>query len=110
MVLTAFLPPRLRECAFIEKPEYRALWENRGWNQLLLALEGKYKQMTFESLLYIALIVAAAGVSGVAGYLLVYFSVYFRSDCQDFGDIGSRGAKRVGEALTRGQQNNKEIE
>jgi hypothetical protein len=77
-------------------------------NQLLPALESKYKQMTFELLLYIALTVVAAGVSGVAGFLLVYFSVFFRSDCQDFGNIGSREAKRIGEALTRGRQNNKQ--
>lgn len=65
-------------------------------NQLLLALESKYKLMTFELLLYIALTVVAVGVSGVAGFLLVYFSVFFRSDCQDFGNVGSREAKRIG--------------
>jgi hypothetical protein len=65
--------------------------------------------MTLELLLYIALAVVATGVSGVAGFLLVYFSVYFRSDCQGFGDTGSRAAKRVAEALTRGRHNIKKI-
>jgi hypothetical protein len=29
MVLTTFLPLCFLKCALIEKPEYRALWENR---------------------------------------------------------------------------------